>query len=112
MTVLAPHNSPGVAAGAGPVLPGGRDGGMAAYGVAAAFAPVPVPGTPPGTFSPGVAAAGAECDGGRIIRITRLPHAVPGKPDGEVDTRPLRPIWQHPAGPRSPATGSPAGEGR
>jgi hypothetical protein len=28
------------------------------------------------------------------VVITALSHAVPGKPDGEVDTRPLRPIWQ------------------
>lgn len=51
------------------------------------------PGAPPGTFLPGLAAAGAICGGERIIRVTRLAHAVPGKPDGEVDTRPLRPIW-------------------
>ncbi len=60
------------------------------------LAPVPVPGTPAGSHLPGVQAAGAVCRDGRIVAITRLAHAVPGKPEGEVDTRPLRPIWQQP----------------
>ena len=66
-------------------------------GVVAMLAPVPVPGTPPGSHLPGVQAAGALSRDGRIVAITRLAHAVPGKPDGEVDTRPLRPVWQQPA---------------
>ncbi|HLH81840.1 MAG TPA: hypothetical protein VKV38_01120 [Trebonia sp.] len=64
--------------------------------VAAMVAPVPAPGAPPGTGTPGLAASGAECAGGRIVRITRLAHAVPGKPEGEADTRPLLPAWQRP----------------
>ncbi|WP_327581399.1 hypothetical protein OHA25_36180 [Nonomuraea sp. NBC_00507] len=28
------------------------------------------------------------------MAITRLENAAPGRPDGEVDTRPLRPIWE------------------
>lgn len=64
-------------------------------GVAAALAPVPAPGTAPGSHLPGVQAAGALYRDGRIVAITTVANAVPGKPDGEVDTRPLRPIWQH-----------------
>lgn len=64
------------------------------HDVAAMLAPVPVPGTPAGSHLPGVQAAGAVSRDGRIVAVTRLAHAVPGKPDGEVDTRPLRPIWQ------------------
>ncbi len=67
------------------------------HSVVAMLAPVPVPGTPPGSHLPGVQAAGAVRWDGRIVAITRLAHAVPGKPDGEVDTRPLRPIWKEPA---------------
>lgn len=67
-------------------------------GVAGALAPVPAPGTPPGTHLPGLAAAAAaRGPAGGIVAVTGLAHAVPGKPDGEVDTRPLRPLWQPPA---------------
>jgi hypothetical protein len=59
----------------------------------ATSAPVPVPGTPPGSHVPGVQAAAAVSRDGRIVAITRLANAVPGKPDGEVDTRPLLPLW-------------------
>jgi hypothetical protein len=64
------------------------------HGVAAMLAPVPVPGTPAGSHLPGVQAAGAVSRDGHVIAVTQLAHAVPGKADGEVDTRPLRPIWQ------------------
>ena len=68
-----------------------------AGGVAPALAPVPAPGTPPGTHLPGLAAAtAAHSPTGGIIAVTGLAHVVPGKPDGEVDTRPLRPVWQQP----------------
>ncbi len=82
--------------GAGQFAPvdGAHGEASAERGVVAALATVPAPGTPPGTCLPGLAAAGADHDGNRIIRVTRLAHAVPGKPDGEVDTRPLRPVWQ------------------
>lgn len=63
------------------------------WGRVAEPAPVPVPGTPPGSHLPGVLATGARHRDGRIVAITRLAYAAPGKPDGEVDTRPLRPIW-------------------
>lgn len=97
MTVLAPERGPASATGlAVAALAAAPGGGLNTWGLAAVFSPVPVPGTPPGTFTPGVAAAGAERDGGRITRISRLAHAVPGKPDGEAGTRPLRPAWQHP----------------
>lgn len=49
------------------------------------------PATMPGTLSrryPGRQAAAAVTRDGRITRVTRIAHAVPGKPDGEVDTRP------------------------
>lgn len=62
--------------------------------VVALLSPTPVPGTPPGSFLPGVQAAGAESRDGRVVKITRLANAAPGRPDGEVDTRPLRPIWE------------------
>jgi hypothetical protein len=95
MTVQAAQGgAAGTAARAAAASPSGRAAQAAACGIPARFSPVPAPGTPPGTFTPGVPAVGAERDGDRIIRITRLAHAVPGKPDGEVDTRPLRPIWQ------------------
>jgi hypothetical protein len=79
-----------------PVAP--RFGG----GPAAVRAPVPVPGTPPGSHLPGVQATGAVCRDGRIVAVTRLAHAAPGKPDGEVDTRPLYPIWRRPPEPWTP----------
>jgi hypothetical protein len=41
-----------------------------------------------------VLAAAGVGTGGRIVRVTRLAHAAPGKPDGEVDTRPLVPLWK------------------
>lgn len=62
--------------------------------IPALLSPVPCPGTPPGTTVPGVLATGGVCTGGRIVRITRLAHATPGKPDGGVDTRPLVPLWK------------------
>lgn len=65
-------------------------------GVPAMLSPVPCPGTPPGTTVPGVLAAGGVGTGGQLVRITRLAHAAPGKPDGEVDTRPLVPPWKQP----------------
>jgi hypothetical protein len=64
--------------------------------VPALLSPVPCPGTPPGTTVPGVLAAGGIGKDGRIVRITRLAHAAPGKLDGEVDTRPLLPLWKQP----------------
>jgi len=70
-------------------------------GVVAMLVPVPVQGTPPGSHLPGVRAAGALSRDGRFVAITRLAHAVPGHPDGEVDTPPLRPIWQR----RAPRAG-------
>lgn len=60
----------------------------------ACFYPVPTPGTPPGSHLPGVQAAGAISQDGQIVTITRVANAVPGKPDGEVDTRPLVPVWR------------------
>src|SRR6185437_2676957 len=54
-------------------------------GVPALLSPVPCPGTPPGTTVPGMLAAGGLGTGGQLVRITRLAHAAPGKPDGEVD---------------------------
>jgi hypothetical protein len=56
-------------------------------GVLALLGLVPCPAAPPGTTVPGVLAVGGICKDGRIVRITRLAHAAPGKPDGEVDTR-------------------------
>jgi hypothetical protein len=55
---------------------------------------VACPGTPPGTTVPGVLAAAAMGTGGRVVRITRLAHAAPGRPDGELDARPLVPLWE------------------
>jgi hypothetical protein len=37
--------------------------------------------------APGVQAATAESEDGRASRVRRVSNAVPGKPDGEVDTR-------------------------
>ncbi|AQZ60228.1 hypothetical protein BKM31_00705 [[Actinomadura] parvosata subsp. kistnae] len=62
----------------------------------ARLSPAPVLGTPPGSFLPGVQATRATSHDGRITKITALAHAAPGKPDGEVDCRPLRPFWQQP----------------
>ncbi|MGK5559101.1 hypothetical protein ACSNOI_46650 [Actinomadura kijaniata] len=61
-----------------------------------ALAAVPAPGLAPGSHLPGLQAAAAHCHDGKIVAVTRLAHAVPGHPDGQVDTRPLRPIWQCP----------------
>lgn len=74
--------------------PGGMDGQAVVRrgGVAAAFSPVPVPGCPAGSSLPGVQAVAARGDG-RVVAVTRTACAVPGKPDGEADTRPLRPVW-------------------
>jgi hypothetical protein len=74
--------------------PGTASPATAPASVPALLSPVPCPGTPPGTTVPGALAAAAMGTGGRIVRITRLAHAVPGKPDGEVDTRPLVPLWE------------------
>jgi hypothetical protein len=37
--------------------------------------------------APGVQAAMADSADGRVTRVSRVSNAVPGKPDGEVDTR-------------------------
>ena len=37
--------------------------------------------------APGVQVAGADNADGRVTRARRVANAVPGKPDGEVDTR-------------------------
>jgi hypothetical protein len=37
--------------------------------------------------APGVQATTAESEDGRVSRVRRVSNAVPGKPDGEVDTR-------------------------
>ena len=74
--------------------PGTARSATAPAGVPALLSPVPCPGTPPGTTVPGVLAAAGVGTGGRIVRVTRLAHATPGKPDGEVDTRPLVPLWK------------------
>jgi len=87
------RSSAGTVSGAMTVASPGADPDQRG-GVVAMLSPVPVPGAPPGSHLPGVQAAGALSRDGRIVAITRLAHAVPGKPDGEVDTRPLRPIWQ------------------
>jgi hypothetical protein len=74
--------------------PGTARPATAPAGVPALLSPVPCPGTPPGTTVPGVLAAGGVGTGGPLVRITRLAHAAPGKPDGEVDSRPLIPLWK------------------
>lgn len=74
--------------------PGTASPTTAPASVLALLSPVPCPGTPPGTTVPGALAAAAMSTGRRIVRITRLAHAAPGKPDGEVDTRPLVPLWK------------------
>lgn len=51
-------------------------------------APVPAPGEPPGTMAPEVHAVGADENEGKVGRVRDVAHAPPGKPDGEVDTRP------------------------
>jgi hypothetical protein len=37
--------------------------------------------------APGVQVAAADSADGRVTRVRRVSNAVPGKPDGEVDTR-------------------------
>ena len=37
--------------------------------------------------APGVQATTAESEGDRVSKVRRVSNAVPGKPDGEVDTR-------------------------
>jgi hypothetical protein len=74
--------------------PGTARSATAPAGVPALLSPVSCPGTPPGTTVPGVLAAGGVGTGGPLVRITRLAHAAPGKPDGEVDSRPLIPLWK------------------
>ncbi|MGR6916233.1 hypothetical protein ACU635_18500 [[Actinomadura] parvosata] len=64
--------------------------------VVARLSPAPVLGTPPGSFLPGVQATRATSRDGRVTKITALAHAASGKPDGEVDCRPLRPLWRQP----------------
>jgi hypothetical protein len=66
--------------------PGTARSATAPAGVPALLSPVSCPGTPPGTTVPSVLAAGGVGTGGQLVRITRLAHAAPGKPDGEVDT--------------------------
>lgn len=51
-------------------------------------AAVPTPGEPPGSMVPEVHAAHADEEGGEVRRVRGVAHAPPGKPDGEVDTRP------------------------
>ncbi len=46
------------------------------------------------SLSPRPVARSRRLTGGRIVRGTRLAHAAPGKPDREVDTRPLVPLWK------------------
>jgi hypothetical protein len=90
MTVQ-PDRAPAAAAQATPA-----PGTTCPVSVPALLSSVPCPGTPPGTFLPGVLAAGAACTGGRIVRVTRLALAAPGKPDGEAGTRPLVPLRKQP----------------
>jgi hypothetical protein len=37
--------------------------------------------------APGTQIAGVDSENGQVIRVSRVANAVPGKPDGEVDTR-------------------------
>lgn len=50
--------------------------------------PVPAPGEPPGDMWPGVNAVRAEADDDEVDEVDDIALAPPGKPDGEVDTRP------------------------
>ena len=88
-----PEHATSLTRGATPA-PGMASPATAPAGVPALLSPVPCPGTPPGTTVPGVLAAAAVATGGRVVRITRLAYAAPGQPDGEVDTRPLVPLWK------------------
>ncbi|HTT51060.1 MAG TPA: hypothetical protein VMH35_06660 [Streptosporangiaceae bacterium] len=69
-----------------PELPGQQPApappGAAAKGLMGGPAPQgPVPG------APGVQVAAADTEDGRVTRIRAVSNAVPGHPDGEVDTR-------------------------
>jgi len=37
--------------------------------------------------APGTQIAAADSENGEVTRVSRVANAVPGKPDGEVDTR-------------------------
>ena len=37
--------------------------------------------------APATQIAGVDSENGQVTRVTRVANAVPGKPDGEVDTR-------------------------
>ncbi|MQA87067.1 MAG: hypothetical protein GEV03_21175 [Streptosporangiales bacterium] len=50
--------------------------------------PVPTPGERPGSMLPEVHAVRADAEEGKVRRVRDVAHAPPGKPDGEVDTRP------------------------
>jgi hypothetical protein len=91
-----PEHAPGITTQA--TSPGTASPRTAPVSIPALLSQVPYPGTPPGTTLPGVLAARGVCREGQIVRITRLAHAAPGKPDGEVDTRPLVPLWKQPRG--------------
>ena len=90
-----PEHAPGITTQPTPA-PGTASPATAPASVPPLLSPVPCPGTPPGTTVPGVLAAGGVGTGGQLVRITWLAHAAPGKPDGEVDTRPLVPLWKQP----------------
>ena len=66
--------------GQGPGRPAAGEGGNAMDG------PVPTPGDAQGVSVPGVAAARGTSE--RSGAVSSTSNAVPGKPDGEVDTRP------------------------
>jgi hypothetical protein len=92
MTAQREH-APGITIQATPA-PGTARPATAPVSIPALLSPVPCPSTPPGTTVPGVLATGGVCADGRIVRINRLAHAAAGQPDGEVDTRPLIPLWK------------------
>lgn len=50
--------------------------------------PVPAPGEPPGDMWPGVNAVRGDADDEEVDGVDDIALAPPGKPDGEVDTRP------------------------
>ncbi len=50
--------------------------------------PVPAPGEPAGQGLPGVQAVQGEADEEGLAEVDAISLAPPGKPDGEVDTRP------------------------
>ena len=58
---------------------------------------VPTPGDSEGVAVPSVqAAAGTSEQSGKVDGVSITALAPPGKPDGEVDTRPLLPLWRQP----------------